>query len=228
MAEPSRSVRPALDSTQQILFDALYVRNIEGKTILEVGCGDGRLHRRLLEEGAASAVGIELQKRYIATAKEHARAEELEDRTTYYSDNFMELASTLEPADIVILDKVLHCTHDPERLIRMSIGHARSLYAVAFPAPRPLLRTSIQLLSPLLRLILPFRVRFSPPERIRAWIRENGFGRVFRQETEMWHVEIYCKAATSDPDVQGAPGLAIHRDGRSVLQSMRLPRKELL
>jgi len=199
MPEPTRSHQPSLDSTQRILFDALTDRGVAGRTILEVGCGDGRLHRRLLDEGAVSAVGIELQERYIVAAKDLARNENLDDRVTYYSDDFMELADALGPADIVILDKVVHCTHDPERLIRLSTATARSLYAVAFPAPRPLLRTSMRLLGPLLRLALPFRVRFSPPEQIRSWIRENGFERVFRQETEMWHVEIYEKAATLDP-----------------------------
>lgn len=198
MPESTPPKRPALDSTQRILFDALRARGVDGQTILEVGCGDGRLHRRLLELGASSAVGIELQERYIVTAREYARAEELEDRVAYHSGDFMDLAVTLEPANIVILDKVVHCTHAPERLIRLSTAKARSLYAVAFPAPCPLLRTSMRLLSPLLRLVLPFRVRFSPPERVRTWIRGNGFERVFQQETEMWHTEIYARRTTAE------------------------------
>jgi len=103
----------------------------------------------------------------------------------------MTLAHQVEPADITILDKVIHCYHDPESLIRQSAAHTRFLYAIAFPARRPLLALTLRLLSPLLRLVLPFRVRFSPPETIRAWIRENGFERTFQHDAEMWHVEIY-------------------------------------
>ena len=197
MREAPPPVRPKLDSTQQALFDALQARGVEGKTILEVGCGDGRLHRRLLEEGATSAVGTELQASYVEKAERLAQEEGVADRVTYLRDDYMRLADRIEPADIVILDKVVHCTHDPERLIRLSAAHARSVYAVAFPAPRPLLRLSMGLLGPLLRLMLPFRVRFSPPETIRAWIRENGFERVCHQDIEMWHVEIYHRTMNS-------------------------------
>jgi len=49
-----------LDSTQRILFDTLADRGVEGCTLLEIGCGVGRLHQRLLLEGASSAIGIEL------------------------------------------------------------------------------------------------------------------------------------------------------------------------
>jgi len=191
MREAPPPNRAELDSTQQLLCDALRPCIIQGMTILEVGCGDGRLHRRLLEEGAASAVGVELQTNYIEKAERLAREEGVADRVTYYRDDFMKLADRIEPADIVILDKVVHCTHDPEALIRRSTAHTRSLYAVAFPVPRPLLRTSMRLLSPLLRLFLPFRVKFSPPERIREWIRSCGFERVFKRDNDMWHVEIY-------------------------------------
>ena len=122
-----------------------------------------------------------------------ARSEGVADRVTYYREDFMELVDQIEPADLVILDKVVHCTHDPEGLIRRSTGHTRSLYAVAFPARRPLLALSMRLLSPLLRLVLPFRVRFSTPDTIREWIRGNGFERVFRRDSDMWHVEIYTR-----------------------------------
>ena len=198
MPEELRGSRPPLDSTQQPLFDALKARGIHGMSILEIGCGDGRLHRRMLEEGATSAVGVELQANYIEKAERLAREEGVADRVTYYREDFMELVDQIEPADLVILDKVVHCTHDPERLIRLSTAHTRSVYAIAFPAPRPLLRTSMWLLGPLLRLMLPFRVRFSPPERVRQWIRENGFERVSRQDSEMWHVEIYNR--TMNPE----------------------------
>ena len=68
----------------------------------------------------------------------------------------------------------------------------------------------LPLLRPILSFGLPFRVRFSTPEQIRAWTQENGFECVFDRESEMWHVEIYEKAATSGPDGRVAPSLGIH------------------
>jgi magnesium-protoporphyrin O-methyltransferase len=196
MPEQATSSHGSLDSTQQLLFDALVARGIQGLSVLEIGCGVGRLHQRLLLDGAAAAVGIELSADYVKRAQALAREAGCHDRTTYHKGDFIEMADRIEPADVVILDKVVHCYHDPEALIRRSTAHARSLYAAAFPAPRPLLRASMWLLSPLLRLFLPFRVRFSPPEKIREWIRASGFERVFRQDTEMWHTEVYERRAS--------------------------------
>lgn len=187
----SESIR--LDSTQQLLFDALKAQGIEGHSVLEIGCGAGRLHQHLLEEGASSAVGIELIAEQVEKAKASAHNLGLDDRTAYHKGDFVKLADKIEPADITILDKVVHCYRDPESLIRQSTARTQSLYAVAFPANRPLLRFAMRLLSPILRLFLPFRVRFTPPDTVRGWILGNGFQRIFRHDTEMWHVEIYAR-----------------------------------
>ena len=156
MPERPEGVAAPLDSTQQLLFDALEGRGIAGRTILEIGGGDGRL----------------------------------------------------EPADITILDKVVHCDHDPDRLIRRSTSHTRSLCAVAFPAHRRFLR-----------LVLLFRVRSSPPDTIRARIGGHGLERAFRQDTEMWHTGIYIRQG--DPgNVQSADPIHRH-EPRAALASFR-------
>ena len=198
MPDRPSSERIRLDSTQQLLFDALKARGIEGRSVLEIGCGTGGLHHRLLAAGASSAVGIELQATYLAKAEERARELGHNDRMTYYKGDFMKLADRIEPADIVILDKVVHCYHDPESLIRRSTAHARSLYAVAFPDRRPLLALSLRLLGPILRLFLPFRVRFTAPDTIRTWIRQNGFERIFDHNSEAWHTEVYERRRPMD------------------------------
>ncbi|MFC2106079.1 class I SAM-dependent methyltransferase [Candidatus Bipolaricaulota bacterium] len=198
MPDRQQSESTRLDSTQQLLFDALKAQGVEGHSVLEIGCGAGRLHQHLLEEGASSAVGIELIAEQVEKAKASAHNLGLDDRAMYFKGDFMKLAAEIEPADITILDKVVHCYHDPRLLIRESAAHTKSVYAVAFPAKRPLLAMSMRLLSPILRLFLPFRVRFFPPDTIRAWIRENGFERTFQQDTEMWHTEIYARCEESD------------------------------
>ncbi len=208
MTRKPRSAPPKLDSTQQTLFDALIARGVGNRSILEIGCGAGRLHQRLLQEGASTAVGIELMAEQVDRARAASRRDGLDRRTTYVHDDFMNIADQIEAADITILDKVLHCYHDPRGLIRQSAAQAKSVYAVTFPARRPLLAASIRLLGPILSLFLPFRVRFSPPERIREWIREHGLERVYHQETEMWHVEIYERAEAQDCSRPIAPKLS--------------------
>lgn len=185
-----------LDSIQEQLLVALRGQGIAGRSVLEIGCGTGGLLHRLLQEGAKSAIGVELSEPHLEKARARARDLGHEDRVVYLKGDFVKLSHQIGPADITILDKVLHCYHDPESLIRQSTAHTRSLYAVAFPANRPLLRVSMRLLSPILRLVLPFRVRFTPPETIRSWIRENGFDRIHQHDSESWHTEIYLRRGT--------------------------------
>ena len=194
----ARETEIALDSTQQVLFDELVQRGVAGQSLLEIGCGSGGLHQELLRAGASEAVGIELMTDIVKKAEARSHSLGLSDRASYISGDFMEYKGTLESADIVILDKVVHCYHDPQSLIRESAAKAKTLLAVAFPAPRPLLAASMRILSPILRLFLPFRVKFTKPEQIRAWIRETGFERSFSQHTEMWHIEIYQRSTTPE------------------------------
>ncbi|MFC2077307.1 class I SAM-dependent methyltransferase [Candidatus Bipolaricaulota bacterium] len=180
-----------LDSTQEQLFGALRARGIAGRSILEIGCGTGGLLHRLLEEGARSAVGVELSEQYLVKARARASRLGHEGRVVYLKGDFMEISDQIEPADVTILDKVVHCYHDPRTLIRRSTAHTRTLYAVSFLRSRWVLRVCLLLLGPFARLFLPFRVRFSRPEVVRAWIREEGFERIFQTEGETFYAEVY-------------------------------------
>ena len=193
MPEAAQANPIHLDSTQQLLFDALKAQGIDGRTVLEIGCGTGGLHHQMLLDGASSAVGIELSADYLAKAKARSHGLGHDDRTTYLEGDFVKLADRIEPADITILDKVVHCYHDPRTLIRHSTAHTRTLYAVSFLRSQWILRVSMRLLGPFARLFLPFRVRFSRPELIRAWIREEGFERIFHAEGETFYTEIYAR-----------------------------------
>ena len=193
MPDAAQAAPIQLDSTQQLLFDALKAQGIEGRSVLEIGCGTGGLHHQMLLEGAASAVGIELSAEYLAKAKTRSHDLGHEDRTTYLEGDFVKLADQIEPADITILDKVVHCYHDPRALIQRSAARTRTLYAVSFLRSRWILRVSMRVLGPFARLFLPFRVRFSRPEAIRAWIREEGFERIFHAEGETFYTEIYAR-----------------------------------
>ena len=193
MDEQLQVERGGLESNQEQLLAALRAQGLEGRRILDIGCGTGHLHHRLLDEGAASVVGVELSADYLEQAKALAQALGHEDRVTYLTGDYMELAGQIEPADVTILDKVVHCYQEPERLVRQSTANTRFLYALSFPRNRWRMRLMIECLGPVARLFLPFKPRFSPPEAIRAWVREAGFVRLSHDETKMWHTEVYIR-----------------------------------
>ena len=198
--------RGGLEPNQQQLLASLRAQGLEGRRILDIGCGKGRLHHRLLEEGAASVVGVEFSKAWLAEAMALARARGHADRVTYLQGDFTDLAEQIEPADVTILDKVVHCYQEPERLVRQSAARTLSLYALSYPKDLWSLRLLFRVGALVMRF-LPFGwwPRFSRPDSIRAWVREAGFDRVAHEETKMWHTELYVRSA--DPPTAGSvPG----------------------
>ena len=124
---------PDLEPNQRQLLELLRAQGIAGRSVLEVGCGKGRLHRRLLDEGATSVVGVDFIRSWLAEAERLARERGHGERVTYVAGDFLQLAERLEPADLILLDKVVHCYQEPERLVRRSAQLTRSLYALSSP-----------------------------------------------------------------------------------------------
>ena len=193
MASDSEFAQTKLSPDQEKLLADLLSQGIEGSTVLDIGCGTGRFHHRLLQEGASSVVGVELSPAYLETAMALARELSDQDRVTYYEGDFLELAERIGSADVTVLDKVIHCCHDPERLIREAVVHTTRIFAITFPSNHWRIRWIIRLIGPLSRWLLPFRVRFSQPEAVRRWLREEGFGRRTCGSSGMWHSEVYVR-----------------------------------
>jgi magnesium-protoporphyrin O-methyltransferase len=126
-------VRKGLDKPQQYIVQELDRLGIEGRSILEVGCGTGGLHLTLLKKGAASAVGIEVAGGMITEAKRLAAELGLADRTTYIRGDFLTANGSIPTADVVLMDKVLCCYADPRALIERSAIKAKSYVAVSYP-----------------------------------------------------------------------------------------------
>jgi magnesium-protoporphyrin O-methyltransferase len=185
-----------LEPNQEQLLAALRVQGVKGRSVLEVGCGTGYLHQYLLDEGAVSVVGVDFSVDDLEQAKALARTLGYQERVTYLAGDFMELAGKIEPADVTVLDKVVHCYQEPERLVRQSAAHTRLLYALTFPRDCWQMRLFIRCLGPIAGRFLPYRPTFSPPEAIRTWVREAGFVRLSHDETERWHTEVYVRRGT--------------------------------
>src|SRR5687768_16657693 len=84
-------------------------------TLLELGCGSGALMVSLLERGAASADGVDLSPGSIETATRLAEAAGVGDRVKLkVGDGSVE---KVEPHDWVVLDRVICCYPDVERLM---------------------------------------------------------------------------------------------------------------
>ena len=93
------SVDPENNETRA-LFDVV---NLEGRYVLEIGCGDGRLTWRYADR-AAHITAIDPVAKQIALAREHLPSQ-LQDRIEFHSITFEDFAAASAPSifDIVIL-----------------------------------------------------------------------------------------------------------------------------
>ena len=90
-----------------VLVEFLQERELEGKTVLDIGSGIGALHMELLLAGAERATGVDASPTNIAAARTLADEMGVADRVEERQGDFVELASDIPAADIVTLDRAI-------------------------------------------------------------------------------------------------------------------------
>ena len=180
------------EKSQRQLIDGIRHAGLDGKTLLEIGCGAGQLQRRLLQAGAHHGVGVDLSARLLEEARHEAQRAGLAARTDYRQGDFVDLADEIAPADIVVLDKVVCCYPDAERLLAAALDRTQRVLALTYPRDRAATRAGVALMATLLRLAgCRFRPYVHKPASIEQWIRRAGFHRHLRSHTFAWVTEIH-------------------------------------
>ena len=126
-------LEPNQEQLLAALRSALRSEGLQCCSVLDIGCGSGHIHLHLLQEGACTGVGVEFGSDYLEEARGLARSLGHEDRVTYLQGDFMELANQIEPADVTILDKVVHCYQQPSFSSAKSTAHTRFIYGLTYP-----------------------------------------------------------------------------------------------
>jgi len=93
------------------LFGKTFFQEVEGKTVIDFGCGSGGQTVEIARMGAAKVIGIDIQERYLEQGKERARKFAVADRCVFAK-------STSEPADIVISADAFEHFADPAEVLR--------------------------------------------------------------------------------------------------------------
>jgi SAM-dependent methyltransferase len=186
--------RDGPDGSTRRLIDALQREGVEGATLLDIGGGVGAIQLELLAAGAASSVDVDASAAFLAVAEEEAHARGFGGRVAYRYGDFVELADSVEAADIVTLDRVICCYPDVHGLVGRSAGHAKRLYGLVYPLDRWWTRIIGRFGNLMFRIFRnDFRLHVHPQAVVDELVRDAGLERRYWHAGWIWQTVLYAR-----------------------------------
>jgi len=105
---------------------------VEGKSILDVGCGTGRYCFPLVQQGATKVVGVDFAEGMIAEARRLAKEKNLNENLTFRCADILDFP-TDEKFDIVIAVGVFDYIKDGRRIMHKLRTLTRGKAVMTFP-----------------------------------------------------------------------------------------------
>ena len=162
---------------------------VQGASVLEIGGGVGAIHLELLRRGASSATNLEISANYEAEA---ALLMERSGTTGRVDRRFVDIARApeeVDPADVVVLHRVVCCYPDYQRLLSVAATHARRMLVYSHPADNLVTRAAIWWENALRRVRRnSFRAYVHPPEAMVAASEAPGLVTTYRHRSRSWDV----------------------------------------
>ncbi|MBZ0299963.1 MAG: class I SAM-dependent methyltransferase, partial [Anaerolineae bacterium] len=153
------------------------------------------MQHELLKAGAERATDVDASPAYIQVARGEAERLGYGDRVTYHRGDFVALASQLDSADIVTLDRVICCYPDAQALVSLSAAHARRFYGLIYPRSIWWVRLFRPIFNSYHRLRRSsYRFFVHAPEQVDAILNTQGFRQVFRHTDFFWQVLLFERA----------------------------------
>jgi len=190
--------RKGPDRTTRMLLDLLAPYSSAGSSVLDIGGGIGIIDHELLRAGAGHAVLVDASTAYLDVARQEARRANLLDRIEFVEGDFVRRAPTIDPADIVTLDRVVCCYPDAATLVGLSAARARTVYGLVLPRDRRLVRIAIRIENLWFWLRRKaYRAYVHSTSRVDEIAAVNGLHPVSERRTSFWRVVVYDRAPRS-------------------------------
>jgi magnesium-protoporphyrin O-methyltransferase len=116
------------------LLDLLRDAPLRRPSVLEMGSGTGGLSVALLEMGARRVSGLDLSQSSVDVARRRSVEAGVADRATFEVGNAVDAAA--ESHDWVVLDRVICCFADCDRLVGRATELARERIGITLPESR--------------------------------------------------------------------------------------------
>jgi magnesium-protoporphyrin O-methyltransferase len=182
----------------RLLYERLARLGFAGRSVLEIGCGYGRLLVGALVAGARLGTGVELDSEALGEARERAEEAGVGARGTFLEGDGAELE--LAPHDFVVLDRVICCYPDGDRLLERSAALAGRAYAMTVPESRGLRGAWNRIAYTFGGIVDSLRgeerVYLHDVRRMERQLSEAGFRLDQAERLGKWHLGIYLRPLT--------------------------------
>ena len=184
-----RYEKDGLDETGASMVAFLRERGIAGTSVLEIGGGIGALQLELLAAGAERATNLELSPEYEEAARGLLCERGLEERVDRRLGDVVADPSLAEPADVVLMHRVVCCYPDADVLVGAAAERARRFLLMSFPRDTALFRAGARVLNLGFRLLRwEYRTFVHPRATILAAAERRGLRLVEGSRGRIWHV----------------------------------------
>jgi 2-polyprenyl-3-methyl-5-hydroxy-6-metoxy-1,4-benzoquinol methylase len=185
----NRYRKRGLDPTAQTMVEFQQATGVEGASVLEIGGGVGEIQIELLKAGAARAQNLELSPAYQNQARELAGQAGLQGRIDWRIHDLAQDPGAVEPADLVVLHRVVCCYPDYQRLLAAAADHAGRALVFSYPPGNALSRAFYVVFNLVMRLTRSgFRGFAHRPGAMLGVLEDHGLRRTFQRRSRIWQV----------------------------------------
>jgi magnesium-protoporphyrin O-methyltransferase len=180
------------DAMARSLARRAAARGLEGATVLEIGGGVGAVLLELLRRGAARGEVVELVPSYEPFVRELAEEQGVGDRVEFRTADLVADPAAGEPADVVVLNKVVCCTPDGVELAGVAASLARRTLVLSHPREAWWVRAGLAVVNGGLRLLgRRFRVFIHPTRALEGAIERHGFVRASEANGPLFRIAAF-------------------------------------
>jgi hypothetical protein len=163
--------------------------------VLEIGGGIGTLQAELLGRGAEQGEIVELVSAWEPYARDLARERGLEERTSFRVADVLDEPAAVEPADVVVLNRVVCCSPDGVALAARAAALTRRSLVLSFPRDALWVRAGLGLVNLAMRIAGgSFRVFVHSPTALAAVAEAEGLHRSTGGRGVVWEFAAFQRA----------------------------------
>jgi hypothetical protein len=187
--------KKGLGKLERQMVESASAGGLDGERVLDIGGGIGELQIELLERGAGEGEVVELVPAWEPYARQLAQERGLEERTTFRIADVLDDPQAVEPADVVVLNRVVCCSPDGVALTGRAAALARRSFVLSFPRSALWVRVGLRLVNAMVRIRGgSFRVFVHPPAALAAAAEAEGLHASGGARGLVWQFAAYTRA----------------------------------